>query len=350
MLVIHAVNIHNGGGSVLLKALVSSCHPEAPTLLLVDERLKVDDFSSANIVIKYIKPTIFSRFFAECLLYKKTMSNDVVICFGNLPPLFKLKAVTYVFVQNRLLLENANLSYFPIFVRLRLLFEKFWLHIRRGNAHKFIVQSDSMKKLLSAQLGSDRDVKVIPFTALKNPKQAKNAKNKYDFIYVASFDAHKNHKALTDAWAVLSTQGLYPSLVLTLDDKSYQILTNYIKNTYQDLRLNIFNLGILSNEELLVGYQCSRALIYPSLTESFGLPLIEASHYGLEILASELDFVRDLVDPVQTFDPKSPMSIARAVRRFLGKKESRKDILSAEQFLNSLLNYIDEDANKNGIS
>jgi len=348
MLVIYAVNIHRGGGSILLEALVSACH-KIPTLLLVDERCETDKFFRSNLIIKYIKPTIFNRFFAEIFLYKKTMRDDVVICFGNLPPLFKLKAVTYVFLQNRLLLGKVNLSSFSIFVKFRILFERLWLQMKRKNAHKFIVQSDSMKELFISSLSSEASVSVIPFASLKNPKNAKKIEKKYDFIYVASFDAHKNHKVLIDAWAILSTQSLYPSLALTLDTYSYKLLTLYIKDMYQDLKLNIFNLGVLSNEDLIVGYQSSRALIYPSLVESFGLPLVEAFHYGLEILASELDFVRDLIDPAETFDPLSPKSIARAVKRFLGKNENREDILSAEQFLNSLINNISEDVAEESI-
>ncbi|MEY8216185.1 MAG: glycosyltransferase, partial [Colwellia sp.] len=64
-------------------------------------------------------------------------------------------------------------------------------------------------------------------------------------------------------------------------------------------------------------YEASKALVFPSLRESFGLPLIEASSAGLPIIASELDFVRDVSCPVQTFDPSSPVSIARAIARFL---------------------------------
>jgi glycosyltransferase involved in cell wall biosynthesis len=72
--------------------------------------------------------------------------------------------------------------------------------------------------------------------------------------------------------------------------------------------------------------------------ESFGLPLIEARQAGLPILASELDYVRDVVDPEQTFDPDSPMSIARAVKRFLGVEVTPIPLLSASQFLESVFN------------
>ena len=46
-------------------------------------------------------------------------------------------------------------------------------------------------------------------------------------------------------------------------------------------------------------------------------PLIEAKYLNLPVLAGELDYIRDLIDPIQTFDPNSSISIYRAVKRFL---------------------------------
>ena len=48
------------------------------------------------------------------------------------------------------------------------------------------------------------------------------------------------------------------------------------------------------------------------------MPLLEAEHFKVPILAPELDYVRDLVVPNEVFDPQSPLSISRAVQRFLG--------------------------------
>jgi glycosyltransferase involved in cell wall biosynthesis len=77
--------------------------------------------------------------------------------------------------------------------------------------------------------------------------------------------------------------------------------------------------------------------LFPSLGESFGLPLIEAQAMGLPILAAELDFVRDVCAPVETFDAQSAVSIARAVRRFLQQAESPRAPATAQEFLARLM-------------
>ena len=55
------------------------------------------------------------------------------------------------------------------------------------------------------------------------------------------------------------------------------------------------------------------------------------------IIAAERDYVRDIVTPVETFDPESPVSIARAVRRFLGQPESPIAVTTADEFLRRIL-------------
>ena len=74
-----------------------------------------------------------------------------------------------------------------------------------------------------------------------------------------------------------------------------------------------------------------------NLFESFGLPLIEAKQVGLPVLGSELDYVRDILNPEQSFDPNSPVSIARAVKRHLGMNVTPVHLLDAQEFLLRLL-------------
>ena len=101
----------------------------------------------------------------------------------------------------------------------------------------------------------------------------------------------------------------------------------------QEKGLKIINLGWLPQSEVLLQYQSCRSLIFPSLRESFGLPLLEASKLNIPILASELDYVYDVCEPEQTFDPSSPQSIARAVTRFLKIKPPKRKVQDPKDFV-----------------
>ena len=142
----------------------------------------------------------------------------------------------------------------------------------------------------------------------------------WDFIYVADGQAHKNHRTLFAAWQLLAEQGLKPRLALTLGPRD-QLVIDAMNELKRQTGAELHNLGHLPRDQVLALYQDARALIFPSTTESFGLPLVEAQHLGLPVLAPEADYVRDVCVPSQTFDPLSAVSIARAVRRFLGQVE-----------------------------
>ena len=155
------------------------------------------------------------------------------------------------------------------------------------------------------------------------------------FLYVSSDEPHKNHKTLIEAWCLLSKEGIFPKLILTIGKTSN--LYELIVSSINEFKLDIDIKPNLQRNEILDLYKHSTALIYPSLFESYGLPLVEASQYKIPVLASELDYVRDILDPVETFDPKSAKSIARSLKRFLKIKEEKTKIVEANDFINSVI-------------
>jgi glycosyltransferase involved in cell wall biosynthesis len=156
------------------------------------------------------------------------------------------------------------------------------------------------------------------------------------FLYVASGEPHKNHRNLVEAWILLAEEGISPSLRLTLDKNRFSDLCGWIEDRIKNFGLNVTNVGSISAQDLDRVYKESLALIYPSDFESLGLPLIEARCAGLPILAAERDYVRDAVDPEETFDPGSPVSIARAVKRFLEIPEKPLPVMDAREWLSKI--------------
>lgn len=310
--------------------------------LVVDARFDAPAHLQENIKIERVKPHILTRLMAEWRLARRATKLDTVLSFGNLPPLFNLRAKTAVFVQNRYLVDNQSLSEFGLKTKIRLGVEQFWLRHRTKNVDLFCVQTQTMASLLSADgLSGSAPVKVLPFAAIApnnaTASPAKSSENKpTSFIYVASGEPHKNHRQLIEAWCQLATEGIFPTLRLTLNSAQWPELCVWIEARKQQYNLDIENLGLMSHVQLYEWYGQTEALIYPSKFESFGLPLIEARQENLSILAAELDYVRDLVEPDQTFDPTSPISIARAVKRFLNVPADTKSILSAERFIQEI--------------
>jgi len=90
-------------------------------------------------------------------------------------------------------------------------------------------------------------------------------------------------------------------------------------------------------------YNSANALIFPSLNETIGLPILEATSNNLTILASNRPYATQFITPQILFEPTKPNDIAQKIKLFLNKKNkfSNKKIA---KFQNS--NFINLDIAK----
>jgi glycosyltransferase involved in cell wall biosynthesis len=270
----------------------------------------------------------------------RSNEDDFVLCFGNLPPLFRIKGDISVFLQNRYLVDKLRyLLKLPMRSALRLFLERIWLHFLKDRAGRYFVQTATMRVLVQEHLGLDAvEAPLLPCSLTNRLNSIVNHSNpKFDFLYVASGEMHKNHKILVAAWSMLAAEGIFPSLALTLKADTNSELIQHINNECVLYGLRIHNLGLLPHEKIIKLYQECGAFIYPSYFESFGLPLIEAQIAGLAILAPELDYVRDIIEPQETFDPRSKISIVRAIKRYIKAATTPLQPINADVFLSKLM-------------
>lgn len=333
-LIVHAPNVHQGGGRTLLLSVLNAVAVN-DSIALLDSRL---DKASAPpaLAVECFSPSLLGRWRAERRVHRLAKPGDTVLCFGNLPPFFRNQGKVVVFLQNRYLFGQRDLRAFRPWERWRIRLERLWFARRLdATAMEIYVQTASMADELQRATGIS--ARVFPFAPAATHSPTPPTEPQFDFIYVASGEPHKNHRQLIEAWRLLGQQGMFPSLCLTLDPKNNAALVQHLQRAVQDHGLNITNLGTVASTEMAQHYMQARALIYPSTLESFGLPLIEASKLGLPILASELDYVRDVVSPDMSFDPHSPLSIARAVRRFLRHGDKSQTVSSSAEFVQEIL-------------
>jgi glycosyltransferase involved in cell wall biosynthesis len=329
-LIIYAPSVRSDGGKVILaeffKAIPSNC---GFTFFINNELVNlVEPFGLAHIEI--VKPGIFNRLAAEIKLLSLTKKNDIVITFTNTPPVFPLKAHVINFHQNIILLHKSTIKIFPWFKEMKFMAQRLFSYVFRNNVNEFIVQSSNMERAIRNCYGQKTKVKIVPFACTQLSSLLSN--NRQGFVYVAHGDEHKNHFRLLQAWSLLGKQGFKPKLILTISS-GYKTLVSKINFLRENEGLEIYNVDSVNHEEIFQIYKNSEALIYPSLMESFALPLIEASQISLPIIASELDYVREVCEPIETFDPNSPISIMRAVRRFIKKPEPKIKIKSLDTLL-----------------
>lgn len=331
--ILYAPNVHTGGGSVLLKALLASLPAGEDTHLMLDARAQSQLQIPAQCSVQWFYSTPSSRWQAERQLRARSTTETTVLCFHGLPPLLSNRGKILVFQQNRNYFDYPPLSTFALRTAVRVGLERVISRQLRHRVDRYLVQTPSMKRALVQWYGRGTtktpQVDILPF--VETPPDLPQLDCEWDFIYVADGEAHKNHTRLLDAWCLLAKEGIKPSLALTLSPRD-QHLHEQITVLRDREGINVRNLGQMPHGDIFRLYRRARALVFPSLSESFGLPLIEAAHYGLPIIASELDFVRDVCAPVHSFDPMSSVSIARAIKRFMNVTEIPQSMLSAGEF------------------
>lgn len=340
MLIIQANNIHESGARYLLLSVLRSIGALKSDLRVVvfldtrfDRALLTGLVDGQRISVRSVDPAIISRLWSEIAVAKlaRQHKGSTVLCLGNIPPLLPCAANVVLYLQTVLYFKAFRRYLGGIRSRFKLSVERLWIRLRIKSADRVFVQSRLVGDLLCNEYGVGRDsISVMPFVDLDSLKAAlpqDPAPARSGFFYPALATPHKNHKTLIDAWVLLARQDLFPPLVLTIDPR-FDSLLEYLERARVADRINAVNLGVISHQQVLSQMALSQAVIFPSLCESLGLPLVEARENGIPVIASERDYVREVLNPAESFDPESPLSIARAVKRFLGVDEKPMELVT----------------------
>lgn len=137
------------------------------------------------------------------------------------------------------------------------------------------------------------------------------------WLYVAHLYAHKNHLRLLDAYYQLKQQNfkVWP-LVLRGDSQRAE---NQVKQAVTQLGLteDVIFLPRLKESELCTLYSAATALIFPSLYEGGGIPVVEALACGCPVVASCIPAIREYAgNAAHYFDPLDSRAIATAIANF----------------------------------
>jgi len=90
--------------------------------------------------------------------------------------------------------------------------------------------------------------------------------------------------------------------------------------------------GYVSDEELIALYQLAACLVFPSLYEGFGLPVLEAMAAGCPVITSTASSLPEVAgDAALLVDPLNAQEIARAMQRVLQDEDLRRRMISDGQ-------------------
>jgi glycosyltransferase involved in cell wall biosynthesis len=148
-------------------------------------------------------------------------------------------------------------------------------------------------------------------------------------FYPANMWPHKNHHLLLLALHRLrQVYGIALSLVLTGDEMGqWEQFEAFARHFH--LQEQVRFLGYVPAHDLPGLYQGAAMLLFPSLFEGFGIPLVEAMALGCPIAAANTASIPEVVgDAARLFDPRQPDSIASVCTQLLADHDLRQTLIA----------------------
>lgn len=149
-----------------------------------------------------------------------------------------------------------------------------------------------------------------------------------DFIlYVGNLKPHKNLAGLIRAYKLLpcKLRDRHQIFVCGKKDKFYGPLSRLVKT--EGLESNVIFADFVEDEVLPYLYNAASVLVFPSLYEGFGLPVVEAMACGTAVIASDIPPMREIAAEAAILaDPYNPDELAAAIVRVLTEDALRKEM------------------------
>lgn len=317
MILIDGVYINKSGGKILLELLmhtISLNGNKDSYIFLLDKRFESDLISQYN---KHQINFLESSEKRRRDFYNKLPSGiKSIFCFANVPPPVPVDGKINVFIYfHNILLLNSKSTNYSLKARLLFYIKRIYIKLKNNVAYTWLVQTPGMKTLLAKKLGIKNDsIALYPFYQENeiDDQRERTMKNGINFLYVADGVKQKNHLNLLEAWKlVIDSTKQNLELHLTVPENFKELCAIITK--LNDEGYKVINHGYCDKTTLKKLYSECNFLVFPSFTESFGLPLIEAALSGCEIISSDLPYIYDVIKPLKVFNPYNINSIANSI-------------------------------------
>jgi len=185
-----------------------------------------------------------------------------------------------------------------------------------------ITISSSVRDELVARLGIDPSAIVItppPIEPMERQVEtASQAQTPY-FLFVGGMEPRKNFNRVAEAFETVKGRTAARLVVVGNEGRRW--------DRSQSQQDGVEFLGYVPKERLATLYSNATALVYPSLYEGFGIPILEAMSVGCPVITSHQGSPADLSGGAAVLvDPTQTGAIADAMLKVLEDPELRDDL------------------------
>jgi glycosyltransferase involved in cell wall biosynthesis len=227
---------------------------------------------------------------------------------------FRTYAVPLVISLSDVLMSPANTASHPLPVRVRSVLHRRLARLSAGHACCCVAVSEEARAVAMHTLAAPGDRVTVVYLGAPDEAAAPRPRAPIRrLLFVSDVYRHKNLSVVLRALRHVE-QPLELTVVGAPIDKRHHGELAVLSAEVPD-RHRVHIVGHQAGEDLRRHFLRADCFIWPSLAESFGLPLLEAHAYGLPVLASDTRVSREIMgDAAQYFDPHDPRSVAAAIR------------------------------------
>ncbi len=330
-ILINAISLSQGGGRSYVRNLLREVNRDSRgfEFVVLTAAGKIESEEASGIeLLEVALPredglirTIGRVLYEETMLPQRSRGYDLLYCLADLSPAWgripTVAALRNFNIYDRRFYDDA---------RTRVLLRLVRLGVRR--ARGIVCPTRAAAVAIAPVVGVELDRFSVVHHGIdpeifSKPQEPVGSDARYMF-FPAALERHKNMLRLFEAMPYIDPEiqlwiagggGVDPEWAEHLRDRVHAL----------QLGDRVRFLGQVPYEKIRGYYSGSQMLVFPSMLETFGHPLLEAMICGTPVAASDLPPFREVLgDAAAYFDPCDARSIARVVEDVLGRADETR--------------------------
>jgi glycosyltransferase involved in cell wall biosynthesis len=173
---------------------------------------------------------------------------------------------------------------------------------------------------------SEHFAKITDQSKLSETRKRYNLPNRILF-FLGNTDPKKNTPNVLKSFALFNENSTVKYKLVMLDYEENALNSVLSDIGYPELRKDIIMLGYVPNSELPSIINLCELVLYPSLRESFGIPILEGMACGVPVITSNTSSMPEIAgDAAILINPENPQEIADAISKVLNNSSLKSEL------------------------